>query len=222
MKAEEVADGTLVVSHDGSPLAKFMLGFMLLFLGTAGYDALFGTRGAERLIGLLGASATCLVVAIAFHETARFEFSRPTHLVTWRRRRGFRERSGTMPFGGIQSVMVERPLGDEGTPSRRINLRTVDGAEIPLTVGYQTDSDGAILKTADQIRALLGHKAEELRSSDQRHLADVSTLVAAGRMIEAIKVMREAEGISLTDAKQLVDQLHRQSAARHPRNQRKE
>ena len=118
--------------------------------------------------------------------------------------------------------MVERPLGDEGTPSRRINLRTVDGAEIPLTVGYQTDSDGAILKTADQIRALLGQKAEEQHSSDQGHLADVSTLVAAGKMIEAIKVLREAEGISLTDAKQRVDELHRRSAARHPQNQRQE
>ena len=219
MKAEELVDGTLVISHDGSP-TKFMLGFMLLLLGTAAYDAFIGTRGTERLIGLLGASATCLVVAIAFHETARFEFSKPTHLVTWRRRGGFRARSGTMPFGAIQSVMVERPLGDEGTPSRRISLRTVDGAGIPLTVGYQTDSDGTILKTADQIRALLGQKAEETHSSDQRHVADVSTLVASGRMIEAIKVLKEAEGISLTDAKQRVDELHRRSAVRPPRNQR--
>ena len=220
MNVDETADGTLVVSHNGSPLTKFMLGFTLLFLGTAAYDAFIGTRGTERLIGLLGASATCLVVAIAFHERARFEFSKPTHLVTWRRRWGFRERSGTIPFGAIQSVVVERPLGDEGTPSRRINLRTVDGTGIPLTVGYQTDSDGAILRTADQIRALLGHKAEETHSSDQRHLADVSTLVASGKMIEAIKVLREAEGISLTDAKQRVDELHRRSAVRHPRNQR--
>ena len=222
MNLEEAVDGTLVVSHDGSPLTRFMLGFMLLFLGTAVYDAFIGTRGTERLIGMLGASATCLVVAIAFHETARFEFSKPTHLVTWRRRWGIRERSGAIPFGAIQSVMVERPLGDEGTPSRRINLRTVDGAGIPVTVGYQTDSDGAILRIADQIRALLGHKAEDGHSSDQRHLTDVSTLVAAGKMIEAIKVLREAEGISLTDAKQRVDELHHRSAARHPRNQRQE
>jgi ribosomal protein L7/L12 len=76
------------------------------------------------------------------------------------------------------------------------------------------------LKTADQIRALLGHKAEETHSSDQRHLADISTLVASGKMIEAIKVLREAEGIGLTDAKQRVDELHRRRAARHPRNQR--
>ena len=104
----------LVVSHNGSPLTKFMLGFTLLFLGTAVYDAFIGTRGTERLIGLLGASATCLVVAIAFHERARFEFSKPTHLVTWRRRWGFRERSGTMPFGAIQSVDGRKAAGRRG------------------------------------------------------------------------------------------------------------
>jgi len=214
LKAEKRADGTLVVSYDGSPLTRFMLGFTLLFLGTAVYDAFIGTRGTERLIGLLGASATCLLVAIAFHERARFEFSTPTHLVTWRRRWGFRERSGTIPFGTIRSVMVERPLGDDGTPSRRISLRTMDGAGIPVTVGYQPDSEGAILKTADQIRAVLGHKAEERHSSDQSHLVDVSTLVAAGKMIEAIKVLRESEGISLTEAKRRVDDLKRKASSR--------
>lgn len=208
MKVEELADGTLVVTYDGSPLAKFMLGFMVVFLSTAAYSVFIGTRGTDRLIGLLGASATCLVIAIVFLETAWFEFSRPTHLITWRRRWGFRQRSGTMPFGSIQSVMVERPLGDDGTPSRRVNLRMVDGAAIPLTVGYHSDGDGAILKVADRIRVVLGHHAEATRS------ADVSTLVAAGKMIEAIKVLREAEGLTLTDAKQRVDELRQKASSR--------
>ena len=208
MKVEALADGTLVVTYDGSPLAKFMLGFMVVFLGTAAYDVFIGTRGTDRLIGLLGASATCLVIAIVFLETAWFEFSSPTHLITWRRRWGFRQRSGTMPFSAIQSVMVERPLGDDGAPSRRVNLRLVDGAAIPLTVGYHSDADGAILKVADRIRAILGHNAEETRSDD------VAALVAAGKTIDAIKVLRETEGLSLTDAKQRVDELRQKASSR--------
>jgi hypothetical protein len=208
MKAEELADGTLIVSYDGSPLTKVMLAFMAVFLGTAAYDVFIGTRGTGRLIGLLGASTTCLLIAIVFLETAWFEFSKPTHLVTWRRRWGLRQRSGTMPFGAIQSVMVERPIGDDGTPSRRINLRMADGAGVPLTVGYRPDSDGAIVRTADRIRALLGHQAEETRS------ADISTLIAAGKTIEAIKVLRETEGLSLTDAKQRVDEIRRKASSR--------
>ena len=41
MNVEETADGTLVVSHNGSPLTKFMLGFTLLFLGTAAYRRVY-------------------------------------------------------------------------------------------------------------------------------------------------------------------------------------
>lgn len=208
MTVAELADGTLVVTYDGSPLAKFMLGVMVVFLGTAVFDVFIGTRGTDRLIGLLGASATCLFVAIVFLETARFEFSRPTHLVTWRRRWGLRQRSGILPFGAIQSVMVERPIGDDGTPSRRINLRTMDGAAVPLTVGYRPDSDGEILRVADRIRVVLGHNAEEMRADD------VATLIAAGRTVEAIKVLRETEGLSLTDAKQRVDELRRKASSR--------
>jgi hypothetical protein len=208
VKVDELADGSLVVSYDGSPLAKFMLGFMAVFLGTAAYDVFIGTRGTDRLIGLLGASATCLVIAVVFLETASFEFSTPTHLVTWRRRWGLRQRSGTMPFGAIQSVMVERPIGDDGTPSRRINLRMMDGATVPLTVGYRPDSDGEILTVADRIRVVLGHNAEETRSDD------VASLIAAGKTIEAIKILRETEGLSLTDAKQRVDELRRKASSR--------
>jgi len=208
MNVEEAADGTLVVTYDGRGLTRLMLAATALLVAVAGYDVVAGARGTERLIGLLASAATCFVVAIVFHETARFEFSRPTHLVTWRRRWGFLKRSGTVPFGAIQSVMVERPLGDDGAPSRRINLRMVNGAAIPLTVGYQSDVDGAILKVADRIRAVLGHNAQETRS------ADVSTLVAAGKMIEAIKVLRETEGLTLTDAKQRVDDLRRKASSR--------
>jgi len=208
VKVDELADGSLVVTYDGSPLAKFMLGLMTVFVGTAAYDVFIGTRGTDRLIGLFGASATCLIIAVVFLETAWFEFSTPTHLVTWRRRWGLRQRSGTMPFGAIQSVMVERPIGDDGTPSRRINLRMMDGATVPLTVGYRPDSDGEILRAADQIRVVLGHKAEETRSDD------VASLIAAGKTIDAIKILREAEGLSLTDAKQRVDELRRKASSR--------
>ncbi len=51
MRVEEPIDGTLVLTYDSSPLTKFMLGFMVLFLGTAAYNVFLGTRGTDRLIG---------------------------------------------------------------------------------------------------------------------------------------------------------------------------
>jgi hypothetical protein len=208
MNIEETAEGSIRVSYDGRGLTKLMLAATALLAGVAGYDVFVGVRGTDRLIALLASAATCFVIAIVFLETAEVEFSRPTHLVQWRRRWGFRERSGSIPFSDIQSVMVERPLGDTGTPSRRVVLKTRDGAMVPLTVGYQPDGDDAILKIADRIRALVGHDV----AATSRH--DLEALIAGGRTIEAIRVLREREGLSLTDAKQRVEELRRKASSR--------
>jgi hypothetical protein len=208
MNIEDTPDGSLRVTYDGRGLTKVMLAATALFAGVAGYDVFVGARGTDRLIGLLASAATCLAIAILFLETADFEFSRPTHLVLWRRRWALRERSGSIPFSEIQSVTVERPLGDTGTPSRRVVLKTRDGAVVPLTVGYRPDSDDAILKTAERIRALLGHDAAVTARQD------VDDLIAAGKTIEAIRVLREREGLSLGDAKQRVEELRQKASSR--------
>jgi hypothetical protein len=171
------------------------------FLAVAGYDVFIGARGTERLVALFGAAATCVLVAIAFLERAWFQFAPNTRTVTWRRRWAMRQRSGSMPFGSIQSVLVERPIGDEGTPSRRITLRTIDGREIPITVGYRPDADGTTVRIASRIRAVLGHEA------DATHMSNVRALIAAGRTIDAIRVVREEEGLSLLDAKRRVEEI---------------
>ena len=208
MNLEQAADGTLVITYDGRGLTKLMLAATALFVGVAGYDVFVGARGTDRLIGLLASAATCFAISIVFLETARFEFSRPAHIVTWRRRWALRERSGSIPFSEIQSVQVERPIGDTGTPSRRVTLKTKDGSVVPLTVGYRPDADDAIVKIADRIRALLGHDAE---ATAQQDLED---LIAAGKTIDAIRILRERDGLSLTDAKRRVDDLRRKASSR--------
>jgi hypothetical protein len=201
MTIEEPVDGTLVAAYDGRGLTRLMLAFMATLLGVAVYDVLAGTRGTDRLIGLLGAAATCLAVAVVFLETARFEFASASRMITWRRRWALRERAGTIPFAAVQSVVVERPMGDDGTPSRRITLRTNDGVVVPMTIGYRPDPDDAMLQMANRIRGFIG------LHSDQASMQDVEALAAGGRTIDAIRVLREREGLSLTEAKQRVDEL---------------
>jgi len=203
MKVEEAPDGALIVTYDGSALTKVMLAVAALFASVAGYDAFIGGRGPERMIGLLASAATCASIGLVFLETARFDFARATGRITWRRRWALRRRAGSMPFSDVQSVQVERPIGDDGTPSRRIVLRTTEGAGIPLTAGYQPDPDRTVLDIASRIRVLLGLEPEVTQSPS------VDGLVASGQIIEAIRVLREEEGLSLTDAKQRVDELKR-------------
>jgi ribosomal protein L7/L12 len=83
-----------------------------------------------------------------------------------------------------------------------------DGSVVPLTVGYRPDADDAIVKIADRIRTLLGHNAE---ATAQQDLED---LIATGRTIEAIRIVRERDGLSLTDAKQRVEEIRRKAASR--------
>ena len=205
MKIQEGGD-EIVVSYNSLGLAKVMVAATALFLAVAGYDLFIGARGTERLVGLLGAAGTCALVAFVFLEDAWFRFSRDRRIVTWRRRWALRQRSGSLPFASIQSVLVERPIGDDGTPSRRITLRTTAGEEIPITVGYRPDADGTVLQIASRIRGLLGHDA------DATHMQNVRALIAGGRIIDAIRVLREEEGLSLVEAKRRVDDLTRSSS----------
>jgi hypothetical protein len=201
MTIVEAGDGTIVVTYDSTALTRLMLAATAIFIAVAVYDVSLGDRGTERLVGLLGAAATCFVVAIVFLENAWFQFAPANRVVTWRRRWALRQRSGSVPFDSIQAVLVERPIGDEGTPSRRIMLRTTDGQEIPITVGYRPDADGTLLQIANRIRALLGHDA----GATLMH--NVRALIAAGKTIDAIRILREEERLSLLEAKRRVEEI---------------
>ena len=201
MTIEERDDGTILVTYDSTRLTWLMLAVGSVCLAAAGYDVFIGPRGTDRLVGLLGAASTCLLVAIVFLERAWFQFALATRIVSWRRRWALRQRSGSIPFGSVQSVLVERPIGDDGTPSRRIVLKTIAGEDIPITVGYRPDADGAVLHIASRIRALLGH------DSGATHMHNVRALIAAGKTIDAIRTLREEEGLSLLDAKRRIEEL---------------
>jgi len=201
MTIEERDDGTILVTYDSTRLTWLMLAVGGVCLATAGYDVFIGSRGTDRLAGLLGAAGTCLLVAIVFLERAWFQFALATRIVTWRRRWALRQRSGSIPFGAVQSVLVERPIGDDGTPSRRIVLKTIAGEDIPMTVGYRPDADGAVVHIASRIRVILGH------DSRATHVDNVLALMAAGKTIDAIRILREEEGLSLLDAKRRIEEL---------------
>jgi hypothetical protein len=201
MQAHDRGDGTLVVTYDGTSLTKLLFVIALILLGTATYDVLIGSRGTDRLIGLVGASATCVLAGLASLEQCRFAFDPSTRTIVWRRRWGFRQRSGSIPFDSVREVALQRPIGDEGVPSRRIALLFHDAREVPVTVGYRPDAHDEILKIAALIRTRLGQPPGGSPSES------LQALVNAGQTIEAIKRLREDEGLSLSDAKRRVDAI---------------
>lgn len=201
MESTRAPDGSLLLTYDGRLWTKWLLGVAALFAVTAAYDLTIGSRGDDRLIGLVAAAATLAGAALVLFETTRFRVDSMRRVIEWERRWAWQRRRGTLRFDEVRYVAVEVPLGDEGVPSRRIVLHTTGGAMIPVTVGYRTDADNRISGAAESLRVALGHSSRPPAAEAAR------ALVASGRKIDAIKLLVDEERLSLSEAKARVDQL---------------
>lgn len=204
MQAREEPDGSLLLTYDSIRLSRFFFILAALPLGTAAYDYLLGARGSDRMAALLAAAATLMLAGLFFLEQARAVVNPLERTIVWSRRWLFRRRSGTLSFDDIAVVFPERPIGDEGTPSRRIVLRTKDGRMIPLTQGYAPDMDDGILRSSERIASMLGPRVAAVDTVD--------ALVIAGRPIDAIKHLRETRGLPLEEAKRQVDAIRQRNS----------
>jgi hypothetical protein len=203
MTATEETDGSLLLTYDSTRWTKWLIGATLVMLGTAVYDYFIGARGDERVIGLLGGAATLALIALVMLEQSRFRVDPRTRLIEWEQRWGFRQRAGVTAFADVQHVSVEQPIGDTGIPSRRLVLHLAGGTLLPVTVGYKPDVDGAISRSGEALRRILGQEPAPSASALAR------ALIKQGRKVEAVKILVEQEGLSLTEAKHRVDQIGR-------------
>ena len=197
------ADGSLLLTYDGRLWSRWLLGGALLMAATAVYDMTIGSRGDDRLIGLIGGIATCVAAAAVMFEIARWRVDPFHRRIEWERRWAFQHRSGTLAFADVRHVAIEVPIGDDGVPSRRVVLHMHDGSMIPVTVGYRPDGDNHIANAAEALRAMIGHNAKP--AADEV----VRALLASGRKIDAVKVLVEQEQLSLSEAKARIDALSR-------------
>lgn len=201
MQARTDDDGSLLLTYDSSGFSAALFVLAAILIATAGYDYFIGPRGTDRLIGLVGGVATCGISGLMVLERVRVRVDSRNRTIDWTRRWGLRRRSGMLSFDDVTAVTTERPLGDDGTPSRRIVVTTRDNRTVPFTVGYHSDAAGELMQLADRVRDMIGPGGQ----SD--HL---QSLVDAGRILDAIKLVRETRGLSLTDAKTLVDGMKNQ------------
>lgn len=182
-----------------SPLEAWMGGATIFFLLDLLYTWLSRSSNTDRMIGLIGASATCGLFFLFFNEKCDFKFDLQTRLLTWSRRQGFSKRNGVLPFDAIGRVVLQSCMGNNKYyPKHRIVLLTSEG-ELPLTISYEYDDMNEII--AERIRNLLGTSSKSLIEDS------VESLVAAGRNIDAIRLLREKSGISLTEAHSAVARI---------------
>ena len=116
MDTRQEPDRSLLLTYDSTRWTKWLIGAALLLLGTAVYDYFVGSRGDDRLIGLLGAATTLAVIGLVMLEQARFRVDPLTRLIEWDQRWAFRHRAGIIRFDDAKHVSVEVPIGDRGIP----------------------------------------------------------------------------------------------------------
>jgi hypothetical protein len=206
-KVFQQSDHKLIVETDTSTFAKLCLfgGLACAVIAVVKFLSHPRSFDSESLLGLLAGTIIFLLAFLAVLERNVFVFDRARQLVRWQRRRVFSNKSGETAFAEIQAVIAQRPIGDDGTPSRRIAL-LARGQEIPLSLGYDPDVDDACLRLAEQIREFIGH------SSQPDFLTAVRVAVSQGNIIEAVRLVQEEKQLSLAEAKDFIAELRRTQA----------
>lgn len=168
---------------------------------TSHFSALLA--GDKEAIGIVLGCLLCAFGAVLLFRRDRFEFDKQNRRLRWSKWSLARASSGEVDFADILDVTLESTSGAEGGGSYRVALRTRNGV-VPLTESYSGHADDW-RPTADRIREIIGHAGE--RPAD----GDTAALVDQGRTIDAVRQLRETEGLDLAQAKARVDAMERRS-----------
>lgn len=197
---QKLNDGTLII-EEGWPVlrAACVIGGLLIPAAILWGEYQSGTFRATRMGGaLLGAVLLLWVAAVISDLSFRFDAQR--RALVWRRRNGFGTRGGEVPFSEIRDVLVteERSRDDENTVGgytvRYSALLVTSSGNLALTSTHSSnraDYDDI----AATIRALVLGPVPAVAQDDA-----ATRLVAAGRIIDAVSVLRVQQGLGLAEA----------------------
>lgn len=206
----ETTGGLIECRHDSTALGHFFNAIGTLVLGVLAFDLTLGSRGAHRAVGLAVTAFTCFGFGLLGLERSHFTFNTHARLIAWSRRHGLNCRQGQLSFDDIDEVFAHSPIGDEGTPSRRLVLKLRDGREMPLTANFLVDHDDKIFRFAHRLRALLAKENNtDHRVSANYINTNVLALVRAGHEMDAIRLLCESTKVDLTTAKQRIEDIKR-------------
>ena len=109
-----------------------------------------------------------------------------------------------IPFASIEDVLIDTMVSDApGATSYRLSLSTSEGP-VPFSATYEAGADRFQQMRAVLVNAIFGQASAPAAQDPVR------ALVAAGRTIDAISLLRQREGISLTEAKARIDDIQRE------------
>ncbi len=159
--------------------------------------------GDKEAIGMVLGLLFCAFGAVLLFRRDRFVFDAAQRRLRWSKWSLARASSGTVDFADILDVNMESIGANEGGGTYRVALRTRDGT-VPLTETYSGDAE-YWRPLVERLRDIVG------LSGDRAADADTHSLVDQGRIIDAVRQLRETEGLSITQAKARVDAAQREA-----------
>lgn len=139
--------------------------------------------------------------AFGFLHATDVSFDKAARTCAVRRLDGFRVRRTALSFDEIADVRVEiEPMPDGAVVSCRLALVTADGAT-PLTSAYEPGLERFNQMRAAILEVVAPGKAPTPAPDPVRELAK------AGRLIDAVALLRQRERLSLAEAKDRVEAL---------------
>lgn len=205
MRTEKLPNGSLVIRESWTLLraacvtAACLLPAIVFLAASAE-----GSLGWQRLVGsALGSLLLCAIAAIV--DDRRFVFDPSVRTMTWEQRNWLRARGGRLPFSEIKDVVVPFSRETDLDSNRRRNhytamLVTTSG-QIPLT-GTSSIRKQEYLDLADAVLAVLSQPHGGSAGG-----GEIDRLIAAGRTIEAMALVRAHQGLGLAEARALVDKI---------------
>jgi hypothetical protein len=165
---------------------------------------------AARQPKLLVVAGLFALFALVSLSRMTFVFDRMQRRVRYKGRKLFKTESGTIPFDEIADIGTEAIGGADG-PSYRLAILTPQGS-VPMAYSYGGNSQRyeSLRKT---ILAFVKPEAAASGSSAAGNDPSIRSLLAQGRKIDAITLVRTRESLGLTQAVERVNEVEKRMKA---------
>lgn len=198
-------------------LGDSTLGFAAL-MGAAAVFLAYGAVSTGKKSTLFPAALFVLFAFFCLRKTT-IVFDSVRRMANWHRLRYFIRSSGSIPYDDIKDIVIETSTGGTaGRATYRLAILTQQGSW-PMSDGYGGNSDrcAALAKEIRQVLRLVPLTTTAAAQQSATDVGDldgsIRALLAQGRKIDAIVLLRSTKDLDLTAAKQRVDEIEKQMHA---------
>jgi hypothetical protein len=202
------------------------VGFSVACGAVAAFLVVFALAHSQNRFMITG--ALFLLFALLFLRKSTFSFDRAAQSIRWMRLRMGRIQSGTIPFTGVQDICVEETGSESASTICRLSIQTMAG-RTPMSDAYSVSHDYAAMLRAtlvDFIRPGTAGAASTPSGTASATNADaartqqvnesIRSLLAQGRKIDAILLVRQSDHLDLAEATFRVNQVASQMETKQP------